>query len=969
MSYLKKLLSVFVTTAIVSVSFAVAPLPANAQAQEDVYMSLPIDVAAGFTSIGVNWDKKVVSEDRYTLHLRFLQAGQWTPWYYVTAHNDYNTDNADQASAFFATNYSTSYQYMLSDLSGRQVLGDLINHIEFQPIHQKPVNNYRLDELVSAVKTDIDNYPLVAATSSSPSVISRKSWGADESLRVYTSDPEAEEGEADNTVSEDYQNFLNTYADELKIVDEIETNEKGQPLIWPQEYPEKIRKIFIHHTATTKNLDNPRQAIRDIYYWHTVSRGWGDIGYNYIIDPDGNVYEGRAGGEGVIGAHTARANNGSIGIAILGNFEDSEIPTASFNSLVDLVRAKTTEHNIDPIGNTRFRGKMMPNINGHRDFSATACPGKNLYAQLPLIRSLVSSDVTSVSADAEAHDYRVISKPKDRIPALQKATFEFDLKLKNTGSETWVQGGKNRIAIIDQQNRVIATLADPEVIPGATGTFHVRALSPEAIGDVSFKVKPIIGEDTTFDNAWITVPLNVFAEPYKGELVALTDDRVFRPGEVKNIWIKFRNDGSEVWDTYGSNGFQFTYLAPTEVKILRGNIFEEQIAFGDEGIILVTISAPLNEGEFMLYFQPWVNGHGITDYRIEFPITVSQDPNAIAPPAPQVEKILKSLDSAGPKETPKNIQSTSVENKPTEDTSDSTDELKTTEEKASTYQDDSTSIRVALSFPGDQVITGDAPFEVYKDDHKIAAFSAGDKVKVVKESADYQIIHGTDQYFTNLPPRFEPGLQTILSIDNFENRPGWNQDLNDNSYRGSLEVREEGNGLIVINELPLETYLRGLAEVSNTAHPEKIKSIIVAARTYAQYYLTVDEKFPGKPYDLDDSPERSQKYRGYGLEKRSPKIAAAVRDTTGEVVTYDGKLVKTPYFNQSDGHTRSAQEVWGWTTTPYLQSVEDKYCDETELLGHGVGLSGCGATGMAESGFDYQEILKYFYQGVAIEKK
>ena len=141
----------------------------------------------------------------------------------------------------------------------------------------------------------------------------------------------------------------------------------------------------------------------------------------------------------------------------------------------------------------------------------------------------------------------------------------------------------------------------------------------------------------------------------------------------------------------------------------------------------------------------------------------------------------------------------------------------------------------------------------------------------------------------------------------------------------------------------------------------------MAARTYARYYSTISEKFSGKPYHLEDSPETSQKYLGYGLEKRSPNVVKAVADTKGEVVTYKSKLVKTPYFNQSDGKaTKSAKDVWGWTDTPYLVSVKDSYCAADKFLGHGVGLSGCGAKGMAEQGFKYQDILRYYYTSVDI---
>ncbi len=93
-----------------------------------------------------------------------------------------------------------------------------------------------------------------------------------------------------------------------------------------------------------------------------------------------------------------------------------------------------------------------------------------------------------------------------------------------------------------------------------------------------------------------------------------------------------------------------------------------------------------------------------------------------------------------------------------------------------------------------------------------------------------------------------------------------------------------------------------------------------------------------------------------------------MNETSGEVVTYNGDLIKPPYFNESDGQrTLSAEEVWGWTDTPYLTSVDTSQWDDGPLNGHGVGLSGHAATQMAEAGWDYVDIIQYFYQGVNVE--
>jgi peptidoglycan hydrolase-like amidase len=278
----------------------------------------------------------------------------------------------------------------------------------------------------------------------------------------------------------------------------------------------------------------------------------------------------------------------------------------------------------------------------------------------------------------------------------------------------------------------------------------------------------------------------------------------------------------------------------------------------------------------------------------------------------------------------------------------------------------SDNIRIGLSYRGNPVISADGTFKLFDGAREMAAFTANEKVSVVYDQLKYQVKGYKTAFALSSPPIFKPIDRAILRIDNYENRPAWNTSYNDNEYQGNLEVHYYENELQVVNELPLEDYLKGLAEISATEHFEKIKAIIVLARSYAKYYMTIGEKFPGAPYHLSDDPARSQKYLGYGFTKRNITGGRAVENTKGQVVTYNGKIIKTPYFSSSDGRTRSAYEVWGWTDTPYLVSVDDPGCAGHTLNGHGVGLSGCGAQYLANQGTNYREIIKYYFKGVEI---
>ena len=278
-------------------------------------------------------------------------------------------------------------------------------------------------------------------------------------------------------------------------------------------------------------------------------------------------------------------------------------------------------------------------------------------------------------------------------------------------------------------------------------------------------------------------------------------------------------------------------------------------------------------------------------------------------------------------------------------------------------------LRVNLDIKAEEFsISSEAKVDIYSENRRIGQLDSGEDLGMRIVDGHIQI-ESNDLKESGEIIRLETDPESGIQIKNVSHPYSCKED--DNIFRGLLEFQIEGNSLIAINELALEDYLKGVCEVSNDAPTEKQKAMAVIARSYAYHYLQKDNrKFPEKDYDASSDPDVFQKYCGLGYEKRAPNFTSAVEETRGEMVYYENKVVKTPYFNESDGQTKSAQEVWGWEDTPYLESVKDPFCKEGkgELKGHGVGLSGCGAEGMAEKGWNYVKILKYYYQGVEIKK-
>ncbi len=160
--------------------------------------------------------------------------------------------------------------------------------------------------------------------------------------------------------------------------------DKDNKEIWPPEY-RAIKKVLVHHTVTRDPETDPRATLRAIYQYHAVSRGWGDIGYNFLIDQQGTIYEGRTGGDRVVGGHALQYNWGSIGIALLGTYTDHSITDAARASLLALIRTKAGD--LDPVGKSFFidRENVM-NVSGHRGVINTSCPGDGFYPHLNNVR-------------------------------------------------------------------------------------------------------------------------------------------------------------------------------------------------------------------------------------------------------------------------------------------------------------------------------------------------------------------------------------------------------------------------------------------------------------------------------------------------------------------------------------------------------------------------------------------------------
>ncbi|MFC9684192.1 N-acetylmuramoyl-L-alanine amidase [Streptomyces sp. NPDC056948] len=194
----------------------------------------------------------------------------------------------------------------------------------------------------------------------------------------------------------------------------------------PSEYNADVKAVFVHHTdgANDYSCAESASVVRGIYAYHTQVNGWNDIGYNFLVDKCGTIFEGRKGGVDlpVLGAHTYGWNRESTGIAVLGEYTSTAASNAALASVARVAAWKLGQYGADPAGTVQLTaGATQKNyfttsftaggtytfqrISGHRDGYNTQCPGNSLYAQLPTIRTWASGPVqglkvTSVSGAA-----------------------------------------------------------------------------------------------------------------------------------------------------------------------------------------------------------------------------------------------------------------------------------------------------------------------------------------------------------------------------------------------------------------------------------------------------------------------------------------------------------------------------------------------------------------------------------------
>ncbi|WP_141012737.1 FG-GAP-like repeat-containing protein [Nocardioides sambongensis] len=396
--------------------------------------ALPVD---GYGTVGVTWAAGTdVEDDAISVRARTRTGDTWSTWTEVEYHDEHGPD-PDSAEGQHARPGTDALLIGTVDDVQVRVDSDVAAPSDMKLAVIDPgttsmarqaaaIDTAELDGPAggetreASYRVEVDGEPETLSLAAGdptpkPKIFSRQQWGADERLRDRSS--------------------LRYY---------------------------EVHAGFVHHTVNANDYTRAQVPgiIRGIYAYHTRSRGWSDIGYNFLVDKFGRVWEGRYGGvdRPVVGAHTLGYNDDAFAMSAIGNFETARPSSAMVQAYGRLFAWKLSLHGVSA-GSSRqgVAGRTFAAINGHRDAGSTACPGRYLYAKIGRIRAIAAE--TQTGWESRDLDSDLVRGPAPDLILRRKSDGKaFTMTVQRTKSGT-VRLSRARPAAIDLTGAVKAFTA------------------------------------------------------------------------------------------------------------------------------------------------------------------------------------------------------------------------------------------------------------------------------------------------------------------------------------------------------------------------------------------------------------------------------------------------------------------------------------------------------------------------------
>ena len=383
-------------------------LPAATDPQADAaLLTDPLEVDRFFVA-GFTWTGGADLPDGVRIYLRVRENGSWSPWYLSEAADSGRDDRATPGTGEFVTGGADAIQASVVGSSlpaglklalvpsrpqGEEVLGaDDLTTTQAAPT---PV----IEDASAAENQGTQVDPAAMTLPASPASVTR---------------PAAASVAAPATVPVVAPAATTANGLPVAVTTRAEWGANASYMSWDPEYA-RAGHVVVHHTAGTNSYSAGQSAsiVRGIYYYHAVVLDWGDIGYNFLVDKFGTVFEGRSGsvaapaGRMSIGAHARGVNTGTMGISMMGDYSTVSPSDAQLSSVGKMAGWFLKRAGISDVTGwaglhvwttERYQAGStisMPRILGHRDVGYTTCPGNVGYSKLGTIRAIAKAQGSS----------------------------------------------------------------------------------------------------------------------------------------------------------------------------------------------------------------------------------------------------------------------------------------------------------------------------------------------------------------------------------------------------------------------------------------------------------------------------------------------------------------------------------------------------------------------------------------------
>ncbi len=535
------------------------------------------------------------------VQIQLKEEGEWSAWQPVTIDDDIKTPGERHSQLLFTAD-ATAVRLK----SDRDVETTL--------------------HAISAERGD-DAWEVAAAgrsLSAAPVIIPRWQWNANEGLRKSKRGAATKERAFYSTpdlirvCSRRSYLYPNEFREkERTFTEDLDGDGEKEYLVWPIGHDDKKELVVVHHTAEGSPRSNARsdmERMRTIYEYHTVGRGWGDIGYNFVVGPNGLIFEGRAGGDNAVGAHAYCNNVGSIGVSLMGNFQTGKPTDKQLTALRWLLVYLTDKHKIDPEGTVIFHGKKMPTIVGHRDVGRTACPGRYSQELLPQIRiatndrSLYTPLFSSAAVPSQKNEAALTASLLPVSVSMGKLE-NLEVQFMNVGLDTWekgtwllAEGDGLYFPHIRPYSFVAGAMREDRVPPGETATFDVSLQGGLSTNRGIITFTPVINNDRRLIRNTTTLAFNTTEASPKYTHVTSYFPQLHKTGEDLTGTVKVLNAGTVPWEQNTITELMFDLEGGSgEVTILSS---PRDVQPGEQGSYRVRLQNIEEEGKYRRALVP-----------------------------------------------------------------------------------------------------------------------------------------------------------------------------------------------------------------------------------------------------------------------------------------------------------------------------------------------------------------------------